>query len=388
MEKFMDTNDEIRISFIEIFEPVPDIRQPGKVKHSLLEIIFMAIVATLAGADDWEEIEWFCEQKEQWLKKYITLENGVPSHDTFERCFSWMDPKIFLQCFMEWTMLVSKIVKGGIVAIDGKTMRGTADELNGKKALHIVSAWFSETGMVLGQVKTSEKSNEITAIPELLDILDFTGCIVTMDAMGTQKDIAERIIKKQSDYVLALKQNHPVLCDEVKKYFEDMLIDKTLDKAKIEHHRESDHGHGRIEVRDYYLTTDIKWLSAKKEWKGLKSVGMVKYTSERNGEKKTETRYMLCSIDSVTKFAKAVRSHWGIESMHWSLDVTFNEDARKSKKDHAPENLALLNKLALNILKLDKSKKTSLRKKRRIAGWNQEFLESLFENCIQAYDKP
>ncbi len=379
----MDINNKIIISFVDIFEPVPDIRQTGKVKHSLLEIIFMAIVATLGGADDWEEIECFCEHKEQWLRKYLTLENGIPSHDTFERCFSWMDPKIFLQCFMQWTMLVSKIVKGGILAIDGKTMRGTADELNGKKALHIVSAWFSETGMVLGQVKTNEKSNEITAIPELLDILDITGCIVTIDAMGTQKDIVRKIIKKHGDYVLALKTNHPLLSDEVVKYFEDAVKDETLDKAKIMNHRESDHGHGRIEVRDYYLTTDIKWLTARKEWEGLTSIGMVKYTSEKNGHKKTDNRYMLCSIgDDIKKFSKAVRSHWGIESMHWNLDVTFNEDARKSKKDHAPENLALLNRLALNILKLDKSMKRSLKKKRFIAGLNQEFLESLFNNCI------
>lgn len=378
----MNTNDKIT-SFIEIFEPIPDERQQGKIKHNLLEIIFIAIVATLGGADDWEEIEWFARQKEDWFRKRLKLENGIPSHDTFERCFSWINPKIFLQCFMEWTMMVSKIVKGGIVAIDGKTMRGTADELKGKKALHIVSAWFKETGMVLGQVRTDEKSNEITAIPELLDILDITGCIVTIDAMGTQKDIAEKIIEKKADYVLVLKQNHPVLYDEVAKYFEDRLKDEALDREKIERYRELDNSHGRIETREYHLTTDIKWMTTKNEWKGLSSIGMVTYISEKNGEKKKETRYMLCSIGSdVKKFAKAVRSHWGIESMHWSLDVTFNEDAKKTKKDSAPENLALLHRLVLNILKLDKSKKTSLRKKRRIAGWNHEFLESLFENCI------
>lgn len=380
----MNNNDEI-ISFLETFKSVPDIRQQGKVKHILLEIIFIAIVATLGGADDWEEIECFAEEKEEWFRKYLVLEYGIPSHDTFERCFSWINPKIFLQCFMEWTMLVSQIVKGGVVAIDGKTMRGTADVLKGKKALHIVSAWFSETGMVLGQVRTDEKSNEITAIPELLDILDITGCVVTIDAMGTQKNIAEKIIDKKADYVLALKQNHPVLYDEVFRYFEDIIKDRALDRQKIEHYRQFDQGHGRIETRDYYITTDTKWMTARMDWKGLSSIGMVVYTSEKNGEKKTEARYMLCSIGSdVNKFAKAVRSHWGIESMHWSLDVTFNEDARRTKKDNAPENLAILHKFALNILKLDKSRKTSLKKKRRIAGWNHEFLESLFSNCIAA----
>ncbi len=378
----MDSTSELP-SFISIFKPVPDERQTAKIKHCLTEIIFIAIVATVAGADDWEEIEYFAIEKEEWLRKYLTLSNGIPSHDTIERCFSWINPKIFLQCFMEWTAMVSQVIKGGIVAIDGKTMRGTADESNGKKALHVVSAWFSETGMVLGQVKTHEKSNEITAIPELLDLLDVTGCIVTIDALGTQKDIVRKIKKdKKADYVLALKANHPLLYDEVIRYFDDRLHDVSLTADPLESYQEIEKGHGRIEKRQYYLTPNIDWIAEKKEWEGLSAIGMVTYTSEKAEKKEQMRRYYLCSLKSIKPFAKAVRQHWGIESMHWSLDVTFNEDAKRVKKDRAPENLAILHRLALNIMKMDKSKKTSLKKKRRIAGWNESFLERIFENAM------
>jgi len=287
--------------------------------------------------------------------------------------------------FAEWTQIVADIVKGGIVAIDGKTMCGTFDSATGKKALHIVSAWFSETGMVLGQVKTTEKSNEITAIPELLDILDIAGYIVTIDAMGTQKEIAEKIIKKKGDYVLALKGNHPLLYEEVEEFFKEVEDEKYRKEHSINIYQDYNKGHGRIERRTYCITSDIRWMDAKKEWKKLTSIGMVKYHSEQNGQKKCEKRYFLCSIDdNAQKFANAVRKHWGIESMHWSLDVTFKEDSKRVRKDNAPENLSVLHKFAYNILKLEKSKKRrSLKAKRFKASGSLDYLEKIL-SCISA----
>lgn len=368
---------------ISILNQIPDVRQESKVLHSLVDIIFIAIVASVAGADDWGCIEIFAQDHEEWFNKYIPLANGVPSHDTFERVFKQINPKIFMKCFMEWTQIIAEIVKGGIIAIDGKTMCGSSDPITGKKALHIVSAWFSETGMVLGQVKTTEKSNEITAIPELLDILDITGCIVTIDAMGTQKDIAEKIIKNKGDYILALKGNHPLLHQEVEEFFEQVEDEEYREEYRINLCQKYDKGHGRIERRDYYITSSLGWMDARKEWKKLTSIGMVVYHSERNGHKKCEKRYFLCSIgDDVGKFAHAVRQHWGIESMHWSLDVTFNEDAKKVRKDHGPENLSILHKFAYNILKQEKTQKRSLRAKRFKASGNLEYLDKVLSSLI------
>lgn len=368
---------------IKILNRIPDIRQQGKVLHSLVDIVFIAIVATVAGADDWECMQIFAEDHIEWFRKYIPLTNGIPSHDTIERVFKQINPKIFMKCFMEWTQMVANIIKKGTVAIDGKTMCSTYDSATGKKALHIVSAWFSETGMVLGQVKTTEKSNEITAIPELLDILDIAGYIVTIDAMGTQKEIAEKIIKNKGDYVLALKGNHPLLHKEIEEFFKEAEDKKYQKEYGINTYQSYDKGHGRIESRNYYITSNIRWLDARKEWKNLTSIGKVVYHSEQNGKKTCETRYYLCSIEAdAPKFANTVRKHWGIESMHWSLDVTFNEDSKRVRKDHAPENLSVLHKFAYNILKLEKSKKRrSLKAKRFKASGSLSYLEKVL-SCI------
>lgn len=370
---------------IKVLNRIPDIRQQSKVLHSLVDIVFIAIVATVAGADDWESMQFFAQDNIDWFRKYIPLTNGVPSHDTIERVFKQINPKIFMKCFMEWTQLVANIFKKGIIAIDGKTMCSTYDLATGKKALHIVSAWFSETDMVLGQVKTTEKSNEITAIPELLDILDIAGHIVTIDAMGTQKDIAEKIIKKKGNYVLALKGNHPLLNKEIEEFFKEAEDKKYQKEYGINTYQNYDKGHGRIEHRSYYITSNIRWLDARKEWKKLTSIGMVKYHSEKDGKKTCETRYYICSIEAdAIKFANAVRKHWGIESMHWSLDVTFNEDSKRVRKDNGPENLSVLHKFAYNILKLEKSKKrSSLKAKRFRASYNLDYLEKVL-SCISA----
>ena len=366
---------------ISILEEIPDYRQQGKVRHPLVSLIFTSIVATIAGADDWECIEEFAKERLKWLQKYVSFPNGIPSHDTFERVFRMIDPKLMLQSFQKWTNLFSSIIKGGVVAIDGKTMCGTGDEMNGKKALHIVSAWFSETGMVLGQVKTDEKSNEITAIPELLDILDVAGCIVTIDAMGTQTDIAEKIVGKKADYILNLKANHPLLHEEVVKFFENSQDEGHRSEHKIDTCRQMDKGHGRIECREAFITSEIEWMKeAKKDWKNLKSIGMIVYSRDVGGEKVTERRYFLCSIPaSAEKFSNAVRKHWGIESMHWSLDTTFNEDSKRVRKDNAPENLAILLKFAYNYIKKDTTVKKSLKKKRFKASLSMSYLETIMD---------
>lgn len=366
---------------VSILEDIPDYRQQGKVHHPLVSLVFSAIVATIAGADDWECIEEFVIERLEWLDKYVSFPYGAPSHDTYERVFQRIDPKIMLQSFQQWTNLFTSIIKGAVVAIDGKTMCGTGDELTGKKALHIVSAWFSENGMVLGQIKTEEKSNEITAIPELLDILDVTGCIVTIDAMGTQTDIAEKIIVKKADYILDLKANHPLLHEEVVKFFEKAKDKEYRDEHKIDTYKRLDKGHGRIECREAYITSEIQWMKdAKKDWKKFNSIGMIVYSRKDGEAKTTEYRYFLCSIPAnAEKFANAVRKHWGIESMHWSLDTTFNEDSKRVRKDNAPENLAIMLKFAYNYLKKETTFKKSLRKKRFKASLNLGYLESVLD---------
>jgi predicted transposase YbfD/YdcC len=376
-------NDKVS-KFIELFENMPDERQEWKVKHKLVDIIFIAVTATIADCDDWEEIEWFAKLKENWLRKYLELPNGIPSHDTIERVFAWLDPVLFREKFLEWLGLAMNDSKKGIIAIDGKTMRGSRD---GKRSpLHVVNAWFSENKMFLSQVFTGEKDNEITAIPELLDILSVTGHIVTIDAMGTQKDIVSKIIDKGGDYVLALKQNHPNLFEDVKLFF-----DKELNASgEIEHgilsHSKREKGHGRIEYRQYYITDQIPWLTQKKEWENLTSIGMVRCRTEnlKTGAKTDETRYFITSLTAdVHRFAYAVRSHWGIENAHWSLDTTFNEDGRRSRKNNSAKNLSQLLRLAYDIIKASGVPKgTPLKRLRKDALVKDKYLEKLVSHVF------
>lgn len=317
---------------MKYFEVIEDKREPWKVRHNLLEIIFMAIVATICRAEVWQEIAAFAEEKEACFRKYLELENGIPSHDTFERCFRMIKPGQFQKCFISWMESLRIKKEKEIIAIDGKTMRRTADTALSRKAIHIVSAWADENGIVLRQVKTDGKSNEITAIPELLDLLAVEGCIVTIDAMGTQKEIAKKIRDKKADYTLAVKENQPALYNDIKDYFEAALTDKT-GEFKWEIFRQCEKGHGRIGKRQYYYSTDIGWLEQEKDWKDIKGIGMVIRTSTEKGNTSTDTRYFISSIgNDIELFAKAVRKHWGVEAMHWNLDVTFREDEMRSRK--------------------------------------------------------
>jgi predicted transposase YbfD/YdcC len=384
----MSVNEKVS-KFIELFASIPDERQEWKVKHKLVDIIFIAIVGTLADCDDWEEIEWFAKLKEDWFKKHLELPNGIPSHDTMERVFSWMDPTLFANAFREWVKFaMGKTFSAGVVAIDGKTMRGTKE--NGKKPLHVVNALFSETKMILGQVFTDEKSNEMKAIPRLLDILDLKGQIVTIDAGGTYRDTAKKILKKEGDYVLALKGNQPKLFEEVKLFFESER-EESKRKAKrndygIKSVSNREKGHGRIEARTYFMTDQTDWLSSKEDWPDLKSIGMVHTRTENTatGVVSEEDRYFISSLScEVNRFAYAVRQHWGVETMHWSLDMTFNEDGRRSRKNNSAKNLSALLRLAYDIIKSNGiPKRTPIKRLRKQALVSDSYLEKLVSSVF------
>lgn len=361
---------------IKSFEQIEDKRVAKKVLHPLIDIIAIVICGVVAGYDEWEKIAMFANAKSNWLKKILKLPNGIPSHDTMERVFSWIDPEQFHYCFLDWVNSTFEVSKGQVIAIDGKTLRGSYDSASNKAAIHMVSAWASANGIVVGQVKTDSKSNEITAIPELLKILGISGCIVTIDAMGCQKEIAEEIVDREADYVLALKENHPILYKDVTLFLDNALEEKFKD-VEYSYMKTVDKGHGRIETRRYWITSQIDWLWQKKEWKSLKSIGMVESTREIKGKKSVERRYYITSIEPNAKlFEKAIRGHWGIENnLHWMLDVVFNEDESRIRKDNAPENMAVVRHLALNLLKQDTSVKLSMSKKRVKAGLDEEYLE-------------
>ena len=355
------------------FGTLPDVRQKNKIKHNLLEIVMMTIYAVMIGCEFWYQISEYCSYQIDWLRKKLglKLENGVASHDTFQRIFATIDPKEFEKRFVFWVRAVCKVTKGEFVGIDGKTVRGSRSKEH--SPLHLVSAWAHKNRLVLGQTLTDSKSNEITAIPDLLKLLDLNGCIITIDAMGTQKDIAKNIAQK-NDYVLAVKGNQQALYKDIYTYFEETLQNKKLyfDQNSL---KTSEKSHGRIEKREYYLSTDIDWLEQKNDWAGLKSIGAVWSETKRNGKVYTEHRYYITTLSDINSFAEAVRSHWGIEnSLHWCLDAVFREDACKTRNKNVAENFATIRKIVLNILKNYPTEKTcSLNAKRLRCKLNFSF---------------
>jgi len=355
---------------LKYLDTVTDTRQEKKVRHKMCDIIALVFFALLANADEWVEIEIFGKEHEAFLRRYLELPNGIPSHDTIQRVFAMVSPE-FLQGFQRmWNEMLSsdegeKIKK--ILAIDGKTQRGNGNA--NQKPNHIVSAVDGD-GFCLGQKRVNEKSNEITAIPELLDVLNVKGHIITTDAMGTQTEIVKKIRKRQADYVLALKGNQGNLCDDVKLYFEDAghlagcAYTNTTEKAR-----------GGIEKREYWQTEDIAWLPQRKNWAGLKSIAMTRNTVTKQGALTVETRYFISSLPlDANEIARAIRGHWMVESFHWHLDVTFREDANHTLEKQAAFNLNIIRKLALHALRLFEvgSKPLSLRKKRFAVGTNPE----------------
>lgn len=358
-------------TLLDYVSTVTDIRQEKKIRHKMMDIIILVFFAMLANADDWVEMEVFGKEHEDFLRNYLELPNGIPSHDTIQRVFA-MVPSEFLENFQRrWNEMLSsnegeKIKK--LLAIDGKTQRGNGSK--NQKANHIVSA-VDDSGFCLGQKRVDEKTNEIKAIPDLLDDLNIKGTIITTDAMGTQTAIVKKIRQKQADYVLALKGNQGNLLEDVRLYFSDReFLGKSVYKKTVEKAR------GKIEKREYWQTDDITWLSQKKEWKGLKTIILSRNTiSGREGEKKIEERYFISSLPlGIEEIARAVRGHWMVESYHWHLDVTFREDGNHTLEKQASYNLNIVRKLALNVLKLIEvgSKALSLKKKRYAIGTNPE----------------
>lgn len=367
------------------FAILQDPRVDRTKQHALLDLVVIAFCAVLCGAEGWEDMEEFGLAKQDWLQERLGLElkNGIPADDTFRRLFARLDPEQFGRCFLSFSQSLHTYTKGEVIALDGKAVRHSFDVATGQAAIHLVSAWATESGLALGQVKVDSKSNEITAIPALLKLLDIAGCVITMDAMGCQKAIAKQIVDKKADYVLSLKGNHSTLHEDVKLFFEDARAHDFYQKDEDRHvpHRyfetvEKDHG--RIETRRCWVveTAPLDWLWQKSEWAGLASIGAVE--NERQvGEKVTrETRYFLSSLrGSAKKFAGAVRAHWGIENrLHWALDVALGEDDCGIWQDNAPENLASLRKIVLNLLRQDKKNKRGLKARSKRASWDNDYL--------------
>ncbi len=373
-------NDQPFASLEACFGDLPDPRVEGRCDHLLVEIVLIAVCAVLCGAESWSEVEEFGNAKAAWLKRYLTLPAGIPSHDTFSRVFRLLNADEFQRRFMRWVEQHFGIAPGQVIAVDGKTARGSRDSFRGQDAIHLVSAWASESGVLLGQRKVDSKSNEITAVPELLKLLFLKGCIVTVDALNCQKDIAQTVIEQQADYVFALKANHPQLQQDVVDWF---AWAQARDFRDVKHsfHQTVNKAHGRIEIRRCWAIADplaFESLAHYEGWTALRSVVMVQRERRSAREQQTETVYYLSSLPAdARRLLAATRAHWSVEnSFHWTLDVVFAEDASRVRLDDAPENLAVLRHIALNLLKRHPAK-LSLKRKRFRAALDDTFLFEL-----------
>lgn len=368
------------------FQAIEDPRQQTKVMHNFAETIMAVVCAVIAGCDVWEDIEDYCRVKLEWFRERIglKLENGVPSHDTMSRVFGMMDPKEFQAQFIEWAQEAAGKHAREIISLDGKTMRGSRD--GDTKPVHMVSAWASKARAVFGQLAVEEKSNEITAVPMLLELLDIKGCIITADAMSCQKDIVATIIKKEADYTIGLKDNQPTLCKAAQEQFASMLENPTLyEDHPLAVTKTEEKGHGRTEKRVYYLCTDPDFLRLyQSEWKGLKGIGMMESRIEKGDIVTEERHYHITSLTDVEEYASSARSHWGVESsLHWCLDVTFREDYSRMRADHTAENFCVVRHIALNVLK-NMDDKMSVARRRRHCAYDDEYLEKVIARIVHA----
>jgi predicted transposase YbfD/YdcC len=375
--------DRVVVSITEAFETLTEPRVERTRCHDLIDIVVIAICGTICGCDSWEDLPRYGKAKLEWLRTFLQLPNGIPSADTFARVFQRLDPSEFMNCMSSWVDALRQSVGEEIVSIDGKTMCGSGNADSGSKPLHMVRAWASQNHLVLGQQACEEKSNEITAIPKLLELIELSGAIVTIDAMGCQTGIVEKIRAKEADYVLSVKDNQPTLKKQVAEAFEgEMERAAQGELPRFRRHVTRENKHGREEERSYYVLPAPKNLRQSKRWTDVKSIGMVIRRRTVKGEEQICVHYYISSLSpNVRRFARVVRSHWSIEnSLHWMLDVNFAEDQSRIRKGASPEIASMLRQLALMILKHDTQLKGSLRGKRKIAGWNNEALETLLLN--------
>ena len=369
----------------EHFGDLQDPRIDRTKLHKLIDILVIAICAAICGANTWEDVEAFGKAKQEWFDEFLELPNGIPSHDTFNRVFNRLDPQGFQTCFINWINAVSTLIQGQVIAIDGKVLRRSHDKGIGKAAIDMVSAWACANHLVLGQVKVDDKSNEITAIPQLLKALEISGCIVTIDAMGCQTEIAETIINQNADYVLALKENQGRLYEDVKLLFDD-LESSSYTAYAYDYTKTVNKGHGRIEIRECWTISDpevLRYLRGFDNWKKLQTVSRIRSQRRMREGHSIEDRYHIASILGAKPVLKSARSHWGIENqLHWVLDLAFDEDRCRVRKEHGPENFAILRHIALNLLKQEKTVKRSIRGKRLIAGWNEDYLLKILSGLL------
>jgi len=367
-----------KLDFLSHFADLSDPRQAPKVLYPLDEVLLLTLCAVICGADGWVSVSLFGQAKLPFLRRFLPFEHGVPSHDQLGLIFGALDKVAFQECFIAWTKALTGAVEG-VVAVDGKTLRGSFDRAKGHPAIHMVSAWSSEQKLVLGAQTTAEKSNEITAIPELLKLLDIKGAIVTIDAMGCQKKIVETIVDDcGADYVIGLKGNQGALRNDVELLFNEQFANGFKDITVSKTTRQTDAGHGRIETREVFATDDIEWLKQRHDWKGLNSIVMVVSTRETSKGIKTDRRFYISSLPAdAEKLGNAIRSHWGVEnSLHWVLDVNFRDDDCRIRRRNAPANFSSIKRATVNALKNAPSKE-SMKSKRLIAGWDHVFLEKV-----------
>jgi predicted transposase YbfD/YdcC len=372
-------------SLLSHFATLPDPRVERTRLHPLANILVIAICAIICGADDWVSIEDYGEAKQEWLSGFLDLSNGIPAHDTFGRVFSLLDPDTLQACFISWIKSIAQLSDGEVVAIDGKLLNGSADAPKGRRAIDMVSAWACGNRLVLGQVKVDAKSNELKAVPELLELLDLKGCIVTADAMSTHEEIAGIVHSKGADYVLPLKDNQPLLRQAVEEYFDFALQRLPADAPVLAELQTVEDDHGRMDIREYFITEDVSWLpgvTGKPLWPGVRSIGMVRSLRVVNDKESTFTRYYITSLPAdAAKFANAVRSHWCVENqVHWVLDVAFDQDNNRTRTGHSAHNLAILQTIGLNLLKRETSKKLGIKNRRLSAAWDDAYLAKVLFN--------